>query len=76
MGRTTKFCQLSENDFLRTQKGGLSGFNEAAAFQLRNLTLRSVEPGTYSMASMRPQRFSCGINDPAVVAIRPEVGLQ
>ena len=37
-------------------------FNEAAAFQLRNLR-ETTFSGHASSASMRPQRFSCGIAD-------------
>ena len=37
-----------------------NSFNEAAAFQLRNLFVeRAVD--FLALASMRPQRFSCGI---------------
>ena len=44
----------------RVQPMKESGFNEAAAFQLRN---RRRKEGLRAMrwASMRPQRFSCGI---------------
>ena len=40
---------------------GLGGFNEAAAFQLRNRQDYQTFALTF-FASMRPQRFSCGIN--------------
>ena len=36
-------------------------FNEAAAFQLRNLRLSVRRVAVVALASMRPQRFSCGI---------------
>ena len=39
---------------------GKTGFNEAAAFQLRNL-LALLRLAGKRAASMRPQRFSCGI---------------
>ena len=43
------------------QQNAEARFNEAAAFQLRNLG-RGVESlGRLTRASMRPQRFSCGI---------------
>ena len=38
-----------------------TGFNEAAAFQLRNPGAGLDDTRPYSVASMRPQRFSCGI---------------
>ena len=36
-------------------------FNEAAAFQLRNRRCRRCPLSRFRRASMRPQRFSCGI---------------
>ena len=40
---------------------GVLRFNEAAAFQLRNLTVTVGPSFATQRASMRPQRFSCGI---------------
>ena len=39
----------------------MHGFNEAAAFQLRNLNHLRERICVAIAASMRPQRFSCGI---------------
>ena len=46
----------------KTTSTSCSGFNEAAAFQLRNRDIGLSDTGHRVCASMRPQRFSCGIS--------------